>query len=232
MNDSRKKMLERVKAILAKTMDNGCTESEAMAALAKARELMATYEIDENELNVNQEQEKAHIYKSDLSDPYEIKFGLAVPVGKFTRCRVWNGKLHNYGISYCGLESDVIFAEWLLNTLQRFVMRALREFQATRNKESIANSRFTSASFVIGCVQRIAEKLKELTPVEPIGAGLVVSRKALIDAELAKHGIVLHKAGKHNRDIDQNSAMAGHKAGNSARFDRPINQGGQLRLTK
>ncbi len=46
MNDARKKMLERVKAILAKTMDNGCTEGEAMAALAKARELMATYEID------------------------------------------------------------------------------------------------------------------------------------------------------------------------------------------
>jgi dihydroxyacetone kinase DhaKLM complex PTS-EIIA-like component DhaM len=29
--DTRKKMLERVKAILAKTMDNGCTEGSAMA---------------------------------------------------------------------------------------------------------------------------------------------------------------------------------------------------------
>ena len=38
MNDSRKKMLDKVRAILAKTMDNGCTEDEAMTALAKARE--------------------------------------------------------------------------------------------------------------------------------------------------------------------------------------------------
>jgi hypothetical protein len=40
-NDARKKMLKRVRALLAKTMARGCTEGEAMAALEKARELMA-----------------------------------------------------------------------------------------------------------------------------------------------------------------------------------------------
>src|ERR1700675_1648266 len=160
MNDSRKKMLEKVRAILSKTMDNGCTESEAMAALTKARELMATYDINESELDKAQDQEGASIYKSDLSDPYDIKFGLAMSVGKFTRCRCWNGKKEGYGISYCGLESDVIFAEWLLDTLRRFIMRALREFQGNRSKEGISNSRFTSASFVMGCTSRIAERLK------------------------------------------------------------------------
>ena len=66
MNDSRQKMLDRVRAILAKTMDNGCTEGEAMAALQKARELMAAYEISEAELNVTQEQEKATVRKERL----------------------------------------------------------------------------------------------------------------------------------------------------------------------
>ena len=50
MINSRKKMLERVRAIIAKTIDNGCTESEAVAALAKAQELMAAYDIGEAEL--------------------------------------------------------------------------------------------------------------------------------------------------------------------------------------
>jgi len=130
MNDSRKKMLEKVKAILAKTMENGCSEQEAMTALAKARELMATYEIDEKELH-QFEQEKAQIHRTATSDPYEIKYWLAKFVGKFTRCQSWAAK--DKVVCFAGLESDVIFATWLLDTLQRYVMRALRDYQNWRS---------------------------------------------------------------------------------------------------
>lgn len=47
MVDSRKKMLDRIRAMLN---NEGRTEAEMMAFLAKARELMATYEIDESDL--------------------------------------------------------------------------------------------------------------------------------------------------------------------------------------
>jgi hypothetical protein len=229
--DSRKKMLERVRAILSKTMENGCTEGEAMAALAKARELMATYEIDENELHVEKQQEGATIHRGNIADPYDIKKGLCVPVARFTRCRGFDGSSSKtYGISFCGLESDVIFATWLLETLQRFVMRALREFQKQRAIKGIPNSNYTSASFVAGCTARIAQKLRELTPIEPVGTGLVVSRQALIDAELARNGIMLGKSRSRSRDLDKRSFGAGQAAGNSARFDRPVGQGGQLKL--
>jgi Protein of unknown function (DUF2786) len=223
MNDSRKKMLEKVKAILAKTMDNGCTESEAMAALAKARELMATYEIDESELN-KFEQENATLHKTGFADPYDIKKNLAMSVGKFTRTAGFNGVKMKWGISFCGLESDVIFATWLLDTLQRFVMRALREFQKQRSIKGLSNSNHTSHSFVVGCTIRIAEKLKELTPADN------AKNKDIIVAELAKNGVVLRKSRADGREIDERSAQAGHQAGGSARFDRPVESGGTLRL--
>ena len=110
MNTSRKKMLERVKAILAKTMDNGCTEGEAMAALAKARELMAAYDIDEKELQ--DVSEKAEIHKTDASDPYDIKRGLSVNVGKFTNCKAFRDRENV--INFAGKPSDIVFATWLL----------------------------------------------------------------------------------------------------------------------
>lgn len=225
MHNSRQKMLDKVKAILAKTMSNGCTEEEAMTALTKAREMMAAYDISEDELNVDKS-EKANIYRSNANDPYDIKKNLAVGIGKFTRCKAWKEKTT---ICFCGLESDAIFAEWLLNTLQRFVMRALRAYQADRMKKKIPTSTYTSASFVAGCASRIAEKLKELTPVEPVGKGLVISRHALIDAEMAKHGITLHKS-RSSRDYDKHAASMGQKAGDGARFDRPVNSGGRLML--
>lgn len=213
-------MLEKVKAILAKTMDNGCTEGEAMAALAKARELMATYEIDEKELNAF-DQEKATIFRTAAQDPYEIKYFLAKFVGKFTRCKSWAGK--DKIVCFAGLDSDVIFATWLLDTLQRFVMRALREYQKNRIIKGMGSNNFTSASFVQGCTVRISEKLDKLCPIE-------ATENALVVAELAKNGIVLSKRRASSRNAHMASVGAGMKAGNSARFDKPVNQGGVLRL--
>jgi hypothetical protein len=40
VTDNRKSTLAKIKALLAKTTENGCTEDEAMAALDKAREMM------------------------------------------------------------------------------------------------------------------------------------------------------------------------------------------------
>src|SRR6266705_2016570 len=215
MLDSRKKMLDKVKAILSKTMDNGCTEGEAMAALAKARELMATYEIDEKELR--DVAEKAKIHKTAVSDPYEIKKNLCVNVGRFTSCKAFRDDV----ICFAGKESDIVFATWLLDTLQRFVMRALRQYQADRAKKHLGNSNWTSASFVVGCAARINEKLKELAPVD------WAKTQELIVKEL---NMSLTKSRGRGKEIEQNAAMSGHRAGDSARFDRPVGSGGTLRL--
>jgi hypothetical protein len=214
MNDSRKKMLERVKAILAKTMANGCTEEEAMTALAKARELMATYEIDEKELNFA---EKATVFKTAASDPYEIKRNLCVNVGKFTSCKAFHDREEI--INFAGKESDIIFATWLLDTLRSFVMRELRNYQKKIITEKGGNhsNNLTSASFVMGCAHRINEKLKELAPID------WAKTQELIVAEL---GMSLTKSRGRGREINQNAAQAGAKAGEGARFDRPVGSGG------
>jgi hypothetical protein len=225
LNNARKKMLERVKAILAKTMENGCSEAEAMTALAKARELMATYEIDEKELDAF-DRESVNIHKTKINDPYEIKSMLGTNVGKFTRCQAWNGaKSFEYGIAFAGLESDVIFATWLLDTLQRFVMRALRDHQKKLiAKGSYHSNNLTSASFVMGCINRINEKLKELTPID------YAKNKELIAAEMAKNGIALRKSRKDERNVDAGSFKAGQSAGSNARFDKPVGAGGRRML--
>ena len=212
----REKMLNRVRAMLN---GEGRTEEEMMAFLAKARELMATYEIDESELN-QLEQEKATIFRTDPKDPYEIKFWLAEFVGKFTRCRSFAGK--DKIVSFAGLESDVIFATWLLDTLQRFVMRALREFQKQNTMKGVSNSNYMSTSFMSGCTARISQKLKELT--------VEYTMNELVLVELASKGIVLSKGRASHRQVHAEACAAGHKAGASARFDRHVGQGGTLRI--
>lgn len=215
--DSRKKMLERIRAMLN---TEGRTEAEMMAFLAKARELMATYEVTEADL-AEFEQEKATIFKTAAQDPYNIKGQLYMSVGSFTHCL---GFRHTDRVpSFVGLESDVIFATWLLDTLQRFIMRALREYQKRRSLKKMTNSNYTSASFVAGCTTRIEEKLKELTVPLP------AKNKEMIKAELKKNGIAVRSTSSR-QEVHQGSAIAGAKAGDGARFDKPVGSGGRLRL--
>jgi uncharacterized protein YoaH (UPF0181 family) len=220
--ETRKKLLERIKAILAKTMANGCTEGEAMAALAKARELMATYEIDEKELQ-EFDREKTTTFKTENRDPYEIKRNLCVNVGKFTRCKAYRDRENV--INFAGKESDIVFASWLLDTLQMFVMRELRAYQKKLiTEKGIGHSNnLTSASFVAGCADRINEKLKELAPLD------WAKTQELIVSEL---GMQLTKSRGRSRNISEKDAAAGFKAGEHARFDRPVGSDGKGRLLK
>src|SRR5882762_3559225 len=135
---ARKKMLERIKAMLN---TEGRTEAEMMAFLAKARELMATYEVSEADLK--EAEEKATIFKTAPADPYDIKRGLSVNVGRFTNCKAFRDRENVF--NFAGKESDIIFATWLLDTLQRFVMRELRKFQKDLivNKGAYHSNNFT-----------------------------------------------------------------------------------------
>jgi hypothetical protein len=226
LNYARKKMLERVKALLAKTIANGCTEGEAMAALEKARELMATYELSESELQP--ESEQAAILNSGNDDPYKIKWGLIHAVAKFTRCKSWrNTATHN--IKFCGLENDVAFATWLLETLQQFVLREVKNLRAELKRNGGRAPRIMASSFVHGATERISDRLLKLTPEEPVGKGLVMARYALIDDAMAKAGIRLSKS-RGSYYVNHHAYDAGKAAGNAASFSRPVGTGGPLRI--
>jgi hypothetical protein len=219
-SNARKKMLEKVKAILAKTMDAGCTEGEAMAALDKARELMATYEIDEKELD-SLNIEKTTTFQTEARDPYDIKKTLCVNVGKFTSTKAFRDR--EQVINFAGKESDILFATWLLDTLQSFVMRELRAYQKKLITEKGGNhsNNLTSASFAIGCTARISEKLKELAPID------WAKTQELIVKEV---GLSLTKSRGPSKNLSEKDAAAGFEAGKHATFHRPVGQGGNKLL--
>lgn len=52
MTINRNKMIDKVRALLAKTIDNGCTEAEAMSAFEIASRMMDEYEITQDDLKL------------------------------------------------------------------------------------------------------------------------------------------------------------------------------------
>jgi molybdopterin biosynthesis enzyme len=78
---NRENLLDKIRALLAKTVENGCTENEAMAAIDKARAMMDAYEVTEADLQLtNAESAVLRSEPAGSRDPHNVKRGLASAV--------------------------------------------------------------------------------------------------------------------------------------------------------
>ncbi len=229
METEREKLLDKVKALLSKTVENGCTEEEALAALAKARAWIDAFEITDSELSLTKE-EKAVFRREPpgTRDPHSIKRWLASAVAQFTDCKAWRDR--DTALVFCGLRPDAQFASWLLDHLAAFVLRELAQFLIEADA-GLSNRRRAINSFVIGCTGRISKRLRELcatsAPVTSNAKALVVVKGQAVAAKMAEAGIHLGKSRSSRRSVDAGSFAAGQAAGERASFGRPVsgNQG-------
>ena len=114
MTINRDNLIQQIRVLMNKTVTNGCTEPEALAALDKARAMMDAYEVTEADLQLTKAE--SAILRSEppgSRDPHGIKFGLSAAVSKFCDCEIWRAPC---GLEICGLPADVRFATWLLDT--------------------------------------------------------------------------------------------------------------------
>ena len=84
----RNAIIEKIKALLAKTTENGATEAEMLSALDKAAAMMDAYDITDADVQVAKD-EAAMLHKDppDLKDPHKVKWRLSHAVGEFAACR-------------------------------------------------------------------------------------------------------------------------------------------------
>jgi hypothetical protein len=240
MTTQRDGLLNKVRALLAKTMEAGCTEAEAMAAIERAHAMMTAYEITEAELNLTKE-EKAILRREPpgTKDPHRIKWQLIYSVSRFCGCKAWRERRNKGGgITFCGLPSDAQFGTWLLDTLTAFVqaelVNHLLDVGTSADKQE---QREVIRGFVIGCTDRISQRLDELreqaAPIATSNArALVVVKDQAIQAKLDELGIKLCSGGESCASFDYSSYSAGQAAGDRASFGRPVSgRNATLRLT-
>lgn len=224
---NRAALIAKIKALLAKTVANGCTEAEAFAALEKARAMMAEYAIGDDDLSFGGEQcvREGRV----AADRDRIRQSLAAGVAAFCECKTWTGPRFEQ-INFCGLEGDVGFAHWLLDMSADFVGRELALYlERTWKPGTPRVRRLESNGFVNGCCRRISERLAELAPKPKPGNGrdLVVAKAALIASTMADMGIKLSDSWKSHR-IDRRADAAGERAGDQAQFNRPVDGRGPI----
>jgi hypothetical protein len=159
----RNSIIEKTKALLAKTTENGCTEEEYLSSLAKARAWIDAYEITDDELQLSRE-EKAilhHESEADSRDTHQIKWRLSNAIERYCNVRIYRDS-SKAGLTFVGFKSDIDNAKWLLDHLADFVHDKLFEFlldclapEGKERKEEIRG-------FVIGCAERLSARIIQM----------------------------------------------------------------------
>lgn len=215
----KRAMAIKIKALLAKTTEAGCSEQEALAAAHKAHELLAKYQLSLSDLDLREEGTS----ESQVPIDPNVK-ALAAMVANYCDCKVWSepsrGKMN-----FLGLKSDAFFAEWLSLALASFVARKTLDYALGQDQAFMQDS----IDFSSGCCRRINERLREEIEqrerdrVNNTGRALMIVKGQLITEAWAKKNLTLRPGNWQQNNVRASAAYsAGHQAGSEARFARPV----------
>ncbi len=220
-------LLDRVRKLLAKAEDAGCTPSEAEALTAKAAELMARYGIDRALLGLRDPGRRDAVTSKwiTVETPYALSraslvFAIARPLRVYairTRERCYDGKnRYVYRMHLFGYEADLIRVEILYTSLLLQAANAMKDLvtPAGRDKGAFRESWLQGFAWGVSArLQRAEEKAAGDAEAEGTpGVALVLAdRFALVTREAEKAYPDL-KAGKA-RKLKGGGEWDGYDAG-------------------
>ena len=164
------KIVEKIAALLAKTVDNGASEQEAIAAAKMAQKLMAKYQVDA----VTFEEKKEDVNDEMFGVTRNWQASLANVIAKNTCCRVIRtnnpNKRRGSAILFFGRDSDRKTAVGMWKMFAELIRQGIqRAKQAAMSRYGYANT--VESSYAMRYIQAINEELgvqcRALTLVVP-----------------------------------------------------------------
>jgi len=243
----REKVAAKIKALLAKSVENGATEHEAIAAATKAAKLMEEHNLTMTEAEIISEgfEMRSETWESDKATALARKL-LSKAVSVFTDTRIWTDP--DKSRKFFGLKPDVIFAQFLYDSLTEFVVRRYNAFveeelaafakqygiplESAKRRISFEDA---MENFIMGVTGRISERLVQhrvhARAKSDSGRDLVpINKFSLVTQALYdQHNIKLASKNYTAKQApDRDAHSAGYAAGNEAGFSKPVNNGGNV----
>lgn len=181
-NNNREAALKRIRALLAKTVANGCSESEAMAAAAKAGELMDRYGLTYSDLELKSERCQQH----EATDRHHYVELVANAIARFCHCRVWSDEGR---IQYFGLPIDVLIAGYMTDLCRSAMESGFKTFLHSDQRPQGQSGRALRKPFMVAMGLRLSERIKamamvrERTAITADGTSLVLVKNAVVDEQ-------------------------------------------------
>ena len=156
------KLKTRIQGLRAKTIDNGCTEGEALAAAAKVAELLDRYDLSLTDVELRDAPCERRAYETHRKKRIPLDDCIGA-IADFCDCRVWREKNQAGEARYVffGLRSDIEVAHYLTELIDSAVRAELGRYKTTAGYQRFRHQErhMANASFALGMVASIADKL-------------------------------------------------------------------------
>ncbi len=217
------KLKTRIQALRAKTIDNGCTEDEALSAAAKVAEMLDRYDLSLTDIDIREAPCERREYETYRKKRIPLDDCIGA-IANFCDCRVWREK-NQAGQSryvFFGLRSDIEVAHYLAELIDASVRSELGRYKTSSDYQRFRHQErhLANASFTLGMVASIADKLMAMKAGRDqvnnsTGRGLVVLKAAVVDTELEKLDLKLRTVSRASRMVSPLAYDAGGEAGES-----------------
>lgn len=149
----------RIRALRAKTVENGCTEAEALAAAEKLMELLAKHGLRPGEEEIAEEDVT---FRRTSPSPLQPLFGV---IAEVCHCKAVLLGLRGEGVRYVGRDPWPEAAAYLHAVVSAAAARAMRDFRdsaAYRRHYRLAAKQVAEHHYLSGFMNELARKLRAL----------------------------------------------------------------------
>ncbi|MCV0350226.1 MAG: DUF2786 domain-containing protein [Nitratireductor sp.] len=215
MSNELNKIKAKIRALTSKTIENGCTEAEAVAAMQKVGELLEIYNLNLTDVQLSEEiciEDKVFLRRRTIPRWAHV----FASIGAFTQTKPWTNRPYIY---FFGFEPDVQMAVYLSNIVLNAMETETAAFKHTKAYLSTTRRRFATNSFKLGLARRLDERL-----VRPAGKGIVLHKMAAVETELRNQQPDLRFRSRPNQRvrINRDAYNAGQEAGDRVNLNRPV----------
>jgi hypothetical protein len=217
------KLTARIQALSAKTIANGCTEGEALAAAAKVAELLDRYDLTLGDVEMRQAPCRTLAFESRHRKRIPLDECIGA-VAALCGCRVWREKGAGGQARWVffGLGSDIEAAAALAELIDNAVRAELGRYKTSSEYARFRHQdrHLANASFSLGMIASIADKLSAMAAARQeakrgSGRDLVVLKTSVVDAEFEKLDLVLGPVGGGRRLVVPEAYDSGGAAGSA-----------------
>ncbi|CAH1690092.1 conserved hypothetical protein [Hyphomicrobiales bacterium] len=225
---NRQRILDIIRALRAKTIQNSCSEAEASAAAAKAAELLERYGIQADELEEAPKDEfVSEEFRSDQEVVSARLWRVANAIGKLTDTKNWTS--HKTAMkssieTFFGHEADVAIAVYLLEVCARAMNSLSEQLLADMILLRPNVRRRRHIAFMDGLTDTLCRRINEITWArqKAIGKGLILRKMDIVEAAMKGTGVSLRYTRNGRDSLSQDT---GYEAGVSAANDISLNAG-------
>ena len=222
----------RIKALADKTVSNGCTEAEAMAAADMVGRLLERYALSMAEIDVREERCVQVEVPIGGKQRRPID-GCVTSIARFCDCKVWvsrNSMTPSY--VFFGFEADTALASYLFKVIDRAMRTELTTFREAHPRLAGVSLRSASKSFQQGMAARLADRLNEMhrerdasvAAQRSTGTALILVKHQVVEEAFRQTEVRLVSAGRLNHARRNGAFRQGLVAGSRVNLNRPVGE--------